>query len=923
MDRPDAGFTDRGSEGADSPRAVEKHLVRAAWEQYEQITGFGNTASPSGPHRIRVPGYRILGEIHRGGQGVIYQAIQESTRRKLAIKVLKEGPFADRTELARFEREVDVLSRLTHPHIVAIHDRGLSDGHAYYVMDYIAGRSLDSHVACEDMEVSGILALFVKVCEAVNVAHLRGVIHRDLKPGNIRVDSEGEPRILDFGLAKLEQEVAGGSSAQGMTITGQFVGSLPWASPEQVDGRAELLDVRTDVYSLGVILYQLLTANFPYPVTGRVSDVIQHIAHSSPTRLSTARKGIDHDLELIVMKCLAKEPERRYQSAGELARDIRRFLRHEPVDATSPSTAYRLRKFVRRNRGIVLSGMCIALMMIIATGVSIGFGLSESRARRVAEGALSRAERAERDSTERAKELAQVASFQQAQLSGIDAQTMGKRLRNGLLANARADAERSQLAEAEVHARIVELEQLIARIDFTGMALDALNENFFQPALAAIDNEFTGQPLVRARLLQTLASTLRELGLIQAATEPQTQALAIRRRELGEEHADTLTSMNEMGLLFWAQGRLDEAELTFREALEMRRRVLGEEHRGTLESINNVGALLQARGKPADAEPYFRESMEKRHRLLGADHAETLTAINNMGYLLQVQGKLDEAEQYYGEALEKRRQVLGDEHPSTLTSINNMGTVLKAQGKLPEAEPYIHEAMEKARRVHGEDHPDTLRAIAQLGSLLQAQGKLDEAERYVREVMEKARRVLGEGHPHTLICINNMGFLLNLQGKPAEAEVYLRESLEKRRRVLGDEHPETLMSILSLGSVLKLQGKPTEAIQLLAPAEAAARQAFTDGNAIRLSRFLAVLGCARAGIEEFGEAESNLSEAYAIQATALGVTEKDRSDVLNGLIELYDAWHTSEPNEGHDAKAAEWREKRQAARVETQSTPGM
>ncbi|MFO0972871.1 MAG: serine/threonine-protein kinase [Phycisphaerae bacterium] len=287
----------------------ERRLVSAAFQQFERLTSAGGRARPGTVQSTSFPGYRVLREIHRGGQGVVFQAVQESTRRKVAIKVLRGGPFADATELARFDREVDVLSRLKHPHIVTIHDRGLTSGHAYYVMDYIPGRALDAFVAGGDRPLRDVLSLFVKVCDAVNVAHLRGVIHRDLKPGNIRVDDEGEPRILDFGLAKFSRESGAGSSAV-MTLTGQFVGSLPWASPEQAGGDSDLIDVRTDVYSLGVVLYQLLTGRFPYPVVGRIRDVVQNITQSTPTRPSTVQRRVEHDLELIVLKCLAKEPER-------------------------------------------------------------------------------------------------------------------------------------------------------------------------------------------------------------------------------------------------------------------------------------------------------------------------------------------------------------------------------------------------------------------------------------------------------------------------------------------------------------------------------------------------------------------------------------------------------------------------------------
>jgi non-specific serine/threonine protein kinase/serine/threonine-protein kinase len=1010
---------------------------------------------------VSFPGYRILGEIHRGGQGVVYQALQESTRRKVAIKVPKEGPFADPTELARFDREVDVLSRLNHPHIVAIHDRGLSAGHAYYVMDYIAGRPLDAYVAGAELSVDEILELFIRVCAAVNVAHLRGVIHRDLKPGNIRVDEEGQPRILDFGLAKLVQEAAEASSAQGMTLTGQFVGSLPWASPEQVGGGSEGprgpgakgssvardprtlesldpkpmadIDIRTDVYSLGVILYQLLTGRFPYPVTGRIDDVIRHIAQTNPLRPTALRRGLDRDLELIVLKALAKEPERRYQSVGELTADIGHYLAHEPITATSPSAAYRLRKFVRRNRGAVIAGTVVAVALVIATGVSITFGLSETRQRKAAEFARSRAETAEGETKARAEELEQVARFQAAQLSGIDAKTMGVRLRADLLEKARATTERSNLSPEEADARIGELEKSIAGCDFTGLALEALDENFFRPALGAIEKQFGDQPLVKARLLQTLATTQRELGLLDAAKAPQDDSQVIRRRELGDEHPDTLDSIKEMGYLLWAQGRLAEAEPLLREAMEKRRRVLGNDHISTLDSIDKYGNLLRDQGKLSEAEFYSREALEGRRRVLGDEHSDTLASVANVATLLKVQGRQSEAEPYDREALEKYRRVLGEEHPHTLIAINNMAVMLQGMGKSSDSEVFYREGLEKSLRVLGHDHPDTLSLISNLAMLLKDRGKLEEAEMYCRDAVERRRRILGDDHPHTLMSISNLGTLLNDRGKLddaepftreafekrrqimgnehqdtltsmgnlslllmnqgkldeaetlcrealairrrvlgnehpytlnsintlgvllkssgkleeaeiysrealgirraklgddhretltsmlnlaillkdenklSEAEAYAREALEKCRRVLGDEHPITLSAIGNMGGLFNAQGKPQEAIDLLAPAEPAARKNFTGANAVRLSRFLAALGHARVATGEFATAEANLSEANTIVTDAKGVPERVRSDSLTALVQLYDAWNSAEPGHGHDAKATEWR----------------
>ncbi len=947
---------------ADTSSHAERRLVNDAFAQFERITSGFSSGRAGIPDWVSFAGYRILGEVHRGGQGVVYQALHESTRRKVAIKVLKEGPFADRTELARFDREVDVLSRLNHPHIVAVHDRGLTAGHAWYVMDYVPGRPLDAYVAGADLSMDALLALFVKVCDAVNVAHLRGVIHRDLKPGNIRVDEQGEPRILDFGLAKLVHEHPGGSSALAMTMTGQFVGSLPWSSPEQTTGGADAIDIRTDVYSLGVILFQLLTGRFPYPVVGRIDDVVRHIAQTSPERPSTIRRGLDHDLELIVLKCLAKEPERRYQSAGELARDIRHYLANEPVEATSPSASYRLRKFVRRNRVLVLAGAAIAATLVISAIVSVAFGLSEARQRRAAEQTLSRAEKAEGEAKARAGELEKVAKFQEAQLAGIDAETMGARLRADLVENVRAAAERSQLPPDDVVARIGELERIIAGSDFTGMALGSLNENVFHPALEAIEREFAGQPLLKARLLQTLAATLQELGLIEAARRPQVEALTIRRRELGDEAADTIESIDSMGALLNAEGKLAEAESHWRTSLATARRVLGnddpktliaisnlgtalrtqgklaeaepyhrealagyrsmlgEDHPNTLVAIHNLGMLLAAQGKPADAEPLLRDALEKSRRVMGDDNVQTLTSINAMGRLLEAQGRLAEAERFDREALGKLRRVMGNDHPNTLASMNNLAVLLWAQGRIPEAEPLCREALDGRRRVLGNDHVNTLISISTMGVLLKAQGKLAEAEPYYRESMEKHRRLRGDEHPNTLIAIHNMGALLAAEGRPAEAEALYREALEKRRRVLGDGHPGTLATLNSLADVLAAQGKYTEGVALLVPAEPAARREFKGGNAAQLGRFLSTLGRARVGVGELDDAEKNLTEADTILSKADRATERDRADVWRGLADLYDARHAADPDKGFDKAAAEWRTKLNSAHATTRSS---
>lgn len=356
-------------------RRSDRELIEAALDQAsprpESVT-FGEDM----PTADTFPGFEILREIHRGGQGVVYQALQKTTRRKVAIKVIHGGPFTGSSGRARFEREVQVLGQLDHPNIVGIHDSGVTpDGSFFYVMDYISGQSLDEVLKSEARPpVDVALKLFIKICDAVNAAHLKGVIHRDLKPANIRIDSNGEPVVVDFGLAKIavpdlaEDE---NKTPHLMTITGQFIGSLPWASPEQAQGTPGKIDVRTDVYSLGVVLYQMLTGAFPYQVVGTMRDVLDNILKAEPAKPSTVRRQINDEVETIVLKCLAKERDRRYQTAGELARDLRHYLAGEPIEAKRDSGLYVITKTLERYRAA-------AVVVAAFLALVIGFGITMS-----------------------------------------------------------------------------------------------------------------------------------------------------------------------------------------------------------------------------------------------------------------------------------------------------------------------------------------------------------------------------------------------------------------------------------------------------------------------------------------------------------------------------------------------------------------
>ncbi len=350
-----------------SSAATHGEWIAAARRDFERVHAAGDVPRVQPGPDVRsllanaLDGYEIGAELQRGGQGVVFHALHKSTRREVAIKVVHGGPFAGLAERARFEREIRILARLRHPNIVDIHDSGEVAGCQYFVMDYIAGAALDTYVAGLRTERRAVLELFVQICGAVEAAHVRGIIHRDLKPANIRVDGTGTPHVLDFGLAKPSEDEGN------LTHTGQFLGSLPWASPEQVGGDASSVDMRSDVYALGVMLYQAATGQAPYELTGSLAALIARIRETPPRPPRRVCPSIDDELETILLKCLEKEPGRRYQSAGELARDLRSYLAGEAIEAKRDSGWYLLRKYVHRRRGVLAGATSLVVLLVLSS----------------------------------------------------------------------------------------------------------------------------------------------------------------------------------------------------------------------------------------------------------------------------------------------------------------------------------------------------------------------------------------------------------------------------------------------------------------------------------------------------------------------------------------------------------------------------
>lgn len=679
--------------------AREHALIDAARRQAADL-GTSMTPQEGLPPPDAFPNYQLIRELHRGGQGVVYLAIQITTRRKVAIKVMRESPYAGGPERARFEREVQILAQLKHPNIVGIHDSGVANGAFYYVMDYISGQTLDSWTSGEPRPIPEALALFLKICDAVAAAHLKGVIHRDIKPANIRVDNAGEPQVVDFGLAKTisGDVVESGHEPVMMTMTGQFVGSLPWASPEQAEGLPDKIDVRTDVYSLGVVLYQLLTGRFPYQVAGNMRDVLDRILRAEPARPSTIRRKIDDEIETIVLKCLSKERERRYQSAGELARDLRHYLAGEPIEAKRDSGWYVLKKTLRRYRpyAAVAAGFALLLMGFgVALAVQNGrltvanARLAESNAKeRRANADLGRLnERLETANKELVLERTRAETARDASLEVF-----------GLIDPSQARGAEITLREAMVQAEA----QMREKLKDMPEALADLTQMFGQLHTKLGDNE-RGLRLTReAQRLRAAGGAYTTESLMADANEAVTlrnrrypgdlaEAERILRAtlEMARRHPELVSpgqrSVIELNLARCFDGslgpespaRLEEARGLFGTVLETLavEPESPEKSEQIIATRTHLGAMDLRAGRHEEAQRSLAAAMDELERS-GGDPASSAKI---RGYLARVrleQGRADEADELHRGAVDDLTSVLGPRHPEVLEITANYARFL-------------------------------------------------------------------------------------------------------------------------------------------------------------------------------------------------------------------------------------------------------
>ncbi|MEM1186542.1 MAG: serine/threonine-protein kinase [Planctomycetota bacterium] len=865
--------------------------------------GWSVTSQPGTPKAIGP--YVVLSRLGEGGMGVVYAAEQSRPiRRRVAVKVLKTGSDS-REVLARFDAERQALALMNHANLAQILDAGMHEGRPYFVMELIAGVPVTEYCDRRRLTIAERLELFIRVCEGVQHAHQKGIIHRDLKPTNVLVSEDGAtptPKIIDFGIAKaitnrlLEATVH--------TEIGRIIGTPDYMSPEQADVSALDIDTRSDVYSLGALLYELLcgtTVFGLYSKSAGLDAIRSTILNTTPSRPSdrlfddastttdrSNRRGsssealgklLRRDLDWIVLKALEKDRVRRYSSASELAGDVQRFLDGATVVARPPSTTYRIGKFVKRHRGTVVAGGAVSFALAAATAVSIAFGIAARHERNEAQ--------------RRAGELERVATFEAERLSALNPQTFGATIRDDILELA-PDADAERIREA------------IKGVNFTTIALGAFEHHFFDDTLDAIDTQFEADPGIRATLLQSTASIMAKLGLLDQAMPPQADALELRTTELGPDHALTADSLAAMAGLLKKRGQFREAEPIYADAIQRLRKTRGPDAPELMKALNEYGLLLQELAMYDQAMEAQIAALNGFRTIYGDNNRQAVKVLNEIGLLLFSQGQTEAATERLIEALEASRAVYDADEPEFLAAITNVGGALIKQGRLKEGAPYFEEALAGFRVVHGDDHPTTLILVSNMGYLLQEMGRFDEAEAFYLESLEARRRLLGPDHVDTLTSELNLSNLYVERGTPEQGLHLLAHVIATRTRDLGHVHPSTVNAVNNLASLHNRAGNPDQALEITAGIISETLPALPPKHSL-IGSVWRQHAEALLGLERFNDAIVAAERSRDARVATYGTSHRLISSTDRWIADTYDKWHEASPGQGHDVAAKQWR----------------
>jgi len=856
------------------------------------ISGIGPppTAAPppAGPPSRSMPasigGYRILGLLGQGGMGVVWEAEQQHPRRLVALKVMRQGHFVDDLHARMFHREAEILGRLKHPNIAAIYESGhTDDGHDFFAMELVRGATLADWLRARPQPVTGDelelrLRLFRTICEAVSYAHQRGVIHRDLKPSNIVVTDEaasgtatgGSPlpgvKILDFGLARLTDVDAVAASM--LTEVGMIKGTLQYMAPEQARGEAAAIDVRTDVYALGMILYELIAGRRPYDLLGAaLAEAVRVICEQPPRSLNQGWSGphpLDADVETIVVKALEKDPERRYASVAALSDDVDRYLTSQPVLARAPSRAYRVRKYVQRHRALVGAAAAVTIALV-AGAIGTTWGWVRARA-------------AERVATAEAEEARRQAAIATATYTFL--------------------AEDLLMAVAPAggagRGRNVTMREV----------LDAASERLQRDTTSG--GRFAAEPLVEAYLRSAIGITYVNLGLHDAAEPHLVRSLDLRRGNIAGDAWNTVHSLTSVGALRWHQGRLADAEPLYREAYEMGTR-LGPDDEAALLAELNLATLLRSQGRYKEATPLIERNVEAKRRLLGPEAGATLDAVSNLANHYQETGDPARAEQERRPNLEVRRRVFGEKAPGTISDLNNLANDVALQGRFEEAATLNTRVLALKEEVFGPEHPSTLNTLNNIAEVYDLTGRDADAEAMHRRALAGRLKVLGPAHQRTLHSEERLAAVLERRGRYADAERRASAALTVAQAKLGDDHPVTLdlrnthaLALLGLGGPARAEALLRQALAAIAAREARGEDA-GDAEGAKQDASL-YLGMALAAQDRFADAEAALVTGTSGEPRV--GAEARRAAAY--MARFYHDWQRARPDPSRAAKAAEW-----------------
>ncbi len=790
--------------------------------------GVDERRSDMGPGSVIAGRYKLIQIIGEGGMGSVYLAEQtDPVKRQVALKLIRSG-MNTKLVLARFDAERQALALMDHPNIARVYDGGtappmhLGDWPVpFFVMELVHGIPLTRYCDEHRLTVPSRLELFVSVCQAVQHAHQKGIIHRDLKPGNVlvtEVDGRPTPKVIDFGVAKATEQKL---TDQSIADLGAIVGTPAYMSPEQADPASIDIDTRTDIYALGVILYELLAGSPPIDAQqfkrGAILEMLRMVREEEAPRPSTklsssealpniaASRSIEPaklakllrgELDWIALKALEKNRTRRYETANGFARDIQRYLADEVVEARSPTAGYRLKKFVRRNKGRVTAAS-IVLLALLAGIAGTTFGLIRAEHRQQ-DAEHARAAEAERANGER--------------LAKIDAQNSA--------AAERAANERAQKRLGEIAKSNEILGSIFDSLDPKEIAknerpLQAILVEKLDKAVAQLEGEAIGDPLVVATMQTRFGRSLLALNEPKKAIILLEKARKTLQSKLGADNPETLAAKLNLAIGYLKAGKLKLALDLYKETYERALDSLGPEHPVTSTSMNDLAYCYEANGKLDLALPLFKKALEIRKKELGPNNPFTLATMNNLASAYQADGKLEMAVALFKETLEITRAKFGPKHPNTLLTVNNLALAYEATGKWDLAMPLLEETLKLQKELLGPDNTDTLGSINNLALAYQNTGQPAKALPLLEDLFKRTKAKIGADHPHTLTVMANLAEAYRDLGKPDLALPLMEEALKLTRAKLGPDHPDTLMCVNNLATAYGMAGRLKEALPLL------------------------------------------------------------------------------------------------------------